>query len=149
MSFKNIADRLDAALHEADAHVAQRQAEIVEDDANRMAHYIVRHMLESAPVGTDPYAMGQALAQGATLGEDESGGELVNPVISFLEGVLDGAKAVLDERFGGDDTGVYNAVDHAAQYYITHGKWPESASPGTIAKAKASLNSSKVSGTFL
>ena len=149
MSLKNIAERLDAALDEADEHVAQRQAEIVEDDANRMAHDIMRHVLESAPVGTDPYAMGQALAQGATLGEDESGGELVSPVIAFLEGVLDGAKAVMNERFGGDDTGVYSPVQHAAQYYAMHGKWPESASPGVIAKAKAALNSSKVAGTFL
>jgi len=140
MSFKTIADRLDAALYEADAHVAQRQAEIVEDDANRMAHYIVRHMLESAPVGTDPYAMGQALAQGATLGEDESGGELVTPVISFLEGVLDGAKAILDERFGADMVGTYDPVTHCVQYYTAHGRWPESASPGCIAKAKAAIS---------
>ena len=139
MGLKNIADRLDAALHEADEVVSQRQAEIVEHDANRMAHYIVRHMMESAPAGTDPFAMGQALVQGATLGEDESGGELIDPVIAFLEGVLDGAKSVvMQERFGADNI-TYDPVQHCVQYHITHGRWPESASPGCIAKAKAAM----------
>ena len=139
MGLGNIADNLEAALSEADAHVSAQHQQIVEHDATRMAHYMVRHILESAPVGTDPYAMGQALVQGATLGEDESGGELASPMISFLEGVLDGAKSVMQERFGGDMVGPYDCVAHCAQYYMAHGKFPESATPGVIAKAKAVL----------
>lgn len=138
MGLDKIADRLDAALHEADDHLEREEQAVMESDARRMAHYIMRHMLESAPVGTDPYAMGQALAQGATLGEDESGGELVDPVISFLEDVLEGAKSVVQERYGADNI-VYDPVQHCVQYYLSHGIWPESATPGTIAKAKAAL----------
>jgi hypothetical protein len=138
MGLDKIADRLDAALHEADDHLVQQEQAILESDARRMAHYIMRHMLESAPVGTDPYEMGKALVQGATLGEDESGGELVDPVISFLEDVLEGAKSVVQERFGADNI-VYDPVQHCVQYYLSHNRWPESATPGCIAKAKAAL----------
>ena len=138
MGLGTIADRLDAALHEADDHLVRQQQQIVESSSKKMAHYILRHMLESAPVGADPYEMGKALVQGATLGEDESGGELVDPVITFLEGMLDGARSVVQERFGADNI-VLDPVQHCVQYYLNHSRWPESATPGCIAKAKAAL----------
>lgn len=138
MGLGNIADRLDAALTEADNHVARQQAEMIESNAQRMAHYMIRHLLENAPVGTDPFAIGEALVQGATLGEDESGGELIDPVVAFLEGVLDGAQSAIEERYGADNI-VYEPVQHAVQYYLSHCRWPESATPAVIAKAKAAL----------
>lgn len=140
MGLGNIADRLDAALNEADDHLVRQQQQIIESSQQKMAHYILRHMLESAPVGADPYEMGKAIVQGASLGEDESGGELVDPVISFLEGMLDGAKSVVQERFGADNI-VYDPVQHCVQYFLAHGIWPESATPGVISRAKAALTS--------
>jgi hypothetical protein len=137
MGLDQIADRLDAALSEADDHLTRRQQEIVESDARKMAHYILRHVLEKAPVGTDPFAVGKALVQGATIGEDESGGELTAPVIAFLESVLEGAKAALTEQSVADSA--FDPVDHAVEYHAAHGRWPESASPATITKATAAL----------
>jgi hypothetical protein len=78
------------------------------------------------------------MVQGATIGEDESGGELAQPVIQFLESLLAGAKSTLSERFGADNIS-YDPVQHAVQYHITHGRWPESATPGVIAKARAAM----------
>lgn len=137
MGLEKIADNLDAALAEANEHLVRRQREIVESDSRKMAHYILRHVLEKAPAGTDPVSMGRALVQGAVIGEDESGGELASPVISFLESVLAGAKAALaDETV---EEGVYDPVDHAVQYHETYGRWPASASPDTIARAESVL----------
>jgi len=156
MGLKHIADRLDAVLYEASEHVAERRAQIVESDTRKMAHHIMAYALESAPVGTDPYELGQALVQGSVVGEDESGGELTTPVIEFLESMLAGAKAVVTERYGGEHL-TLDPVQHAVQYYLAHGKWPEAATPGVISKARTAIASGKgggsgnkaVHGTFL
>lgn len=140
MALDKIADKLDAALNEADEHLARRQQEIVESDSRKMAHYILRHVLEKAPVGTDPRTVGAAMVQGAWIGEDESGGELAAPVVAFLEAVLDGAKAALASGTE-ESTDTFDPVDHAVDFYTAYGRWPESASPATISEATARLAS--------
>jgi len=149
MGLKKIAENLDATLRSANQRIEDSQSRIIESDERKMAHHIMAYVLERSGTDTPPYELGASMVQGAFIGEAESGGALAQPVIDFLEELLDGAKDALDERYGGDDTGVYDPVQHAAQYYQAHGKWPEGATSGVIAKAKAALNSSKVSGTFL
>jgi hypothetical protein len=139
MGLDKIADNLDAALGEAEDHLTRRQQEIVESDSRKMAHYILRHVLEKASVGTDPHAIGAAMVQGAVIGEDESGGELAAPVVAFLEAVLAGAKSALEAHV--EESSAFDPVDHAVEFRGTHGRWPESASPDTISKAAARLTS--------
>ena len=148
MGLKNIAESLDAQLRAADAHIEGRRAKIIESDERKMAHHIMAYVLERSSAGTDPFDLGAAMVQGAQIGESESGGVLTEPVLEFLEAVLEGARSALDERYGGEPL-TLDPVQHAAQYYQAHGKWPESATPGVIAKAKAALNSSKIVGTYL
>lgn len=138
MGLKNIADRLDAALSEATDKIQQRQERIVESDERKMAHHIVAYALEQVAAGTDPRELGAAVVQGAVIGEDESGGYLAEPVVQFLESMLAGAKSALSERFGADNI-TYDPVQHCVQYMLSHNRWPESASPGVIAKAKAAM----------
>lgn len=138
MTMKNIADRLDAALNEATDQIQERRAQIVETDERRMAHHIVAYALESASAGSNPFDLGAAMVQGAVMGEDESGGVLAGPVVDFLSEMLRGAQGSLEERFGGDNIS-YDPVAHAVQYYCAHNKWPESATPGVISKARAAM----------
>jgi hypothetical protein len=100
------------------------------------------YTLERCNAGTDPESLGAAMVQGAAIGEDESGGYLAEPVVQFLESMLEGAKGALQERFGADNI-TYDPVQHCVQYHITHGRWPESASPGVIAKAKAAMKAGR------
>jgi len=148
MGLKNIAESLDATLRSAGEHIEARQAQIVESDERKMAHHIMAYVLERSTAGSDPYDLGAAMVQGAQIGEDESGGALTQPVLNFLEELLDGARDALNERYGGEPL-TLDPVQHAAQYYQAHGKWPEGATAGLIAKAKAALNSSKIAGTYL
>lgn len=138
MSLNDIASKIDATLSEAEQVAEERAAVFVEHDASRMAHHIVAYVLERAEDGHDPYELGQTMVQGAYIGEDESGGFLAKPVIKFLESVLEGAQDALQERYGADNI-VYDPVEHCVQYYLSHNRWPESATPGTISKAKAAL----------
>lgn len=139
MGLDKIADNLDAALSEADAHLTRQQQEIVESDSRKMAHYILRHVLERAPVGAEPRDIGAAMVQGAVIGEDESGGELAAPVVSFLEAVLAGAKSAMETHV--EDSSDSDPVDHAVEFRASHGRWPASASPTTIARATSRLSS--------
>jgi len=148
MGLKKIAESLDAQLRSANAHIEGHRSKIIESDERKMAHHILAYVLERSSVGTDPYELGAAMVQGAQIGESESGGVLAEPVIEFLEAVLEGARSTLDERYGGDPV-TLDPVEHAAQYYQAHGKWPESATSGLIAKAKAAMNSAKIVGTYL
>lgn len=138
MGLQDIASRIDETLEHA-GHVADaRDAVFLEHDANKMAHHIVAYVLERADAGQDPYDLGQTMVQGATLGEDESGGELSGPVISFLESMLAGARSAISERQGAEP--VYlDPVAHAVQYYLAHNDWPQSCPLSVIAKAKAAL----------
>jgi len=106
-----------------------------------MAHHIVAYVLERADVGHDPSDLGASMVQGAFVGEDESGaadGHLADPIIQFLESVLEGAQQALDERFGADAP-TLDPVAHCIQYMLDHNRWPESASPSCIARAKAAM----------
>ena len=142
MGLQDIAANLDAALEDASEIAEARGAAIVEHSAEKMAHHIVAYVLERAEVGADPHHLGQTMVQGAVIGEDESGGFLADPVIEFLESLLDGAKSALVERYGADPCPPNDdPVAHAAQYMLLHNKWPESASPSVIARAKAALAS--------
>ncbi len=138
MGLKKIAENLDATLSAADEHLGQRRERIVESDSRKMAHHIMAYSLERCIAGTDPFDVGATMVQGAAIGEDESGGYLAEPVVQFLEQMLAGAKNALNERFGADNI-TYDPVQHCVQYHITHGRWPESATPGVIAKAKAAM----------
>lgn len=138
MGLQDIASRIDQTLEAAGQHAEQRRAQFVESDASRMAHHIVAYVLERAEAGHDPYDLGQSMVQGATIGEDESGGVLASPVVDFLESVLEGARSVLDERAGADEI-VLDPVAHCVQYMLAHNRWPESASPSCIKAAKAAL----------
>lgn len=141
MGLKKIAESLDATLRDAGHHIEEAQKRIIERDERKMAHHIMAYVLERSAAGTEPYDLGAAMVQGAHLGEDESGGALAQPVIDFLEELLDGARDALNERYGGDgiNTTDYSPVQHAVQYFISHNKWPEGATPAVIAKAKAAL----------
>ena len=129
---------MDSTLDKAEEAVVARRAHIVEHDANRMAHHIVAYVLERAEAGHDPADLGAAMVQGAELGEDESGGILATPVVEFLEKMLAGAKGALSERKGADEI-VLDPVAHVVTYFLSHGRFPESATPQQIAKAKAAL----------
>jgi len=142
MGLTDIASKMDKTIERAGEVVEARQARIVESDANKMAHHIVAYVLEAADTGHDPYDLGATMVQGACLGEDESGGFLAEPVVRFLEAVLDGAKSVLDERQG-EDPIYLEPVAHCVQYHLAHNRWPAGASPGVIAKAKAALASGR------
>jgi hypothetical protein len=111
MGLKKIAENLDAALQRADVEINDRQSRIIESDERKMAHHIMAYVLEQTIAGTDPYDLGTAMVQGATIGEDESGGELAQPVIQFLESLLAGAKSTLSERFGADNISLGSAHD--------------------------------------
>jgi len=141
MGLRKIAENLDAALSRAEIEITETQHRIIESDERKMAHHITAYVLEQAAAGTDPYELGAAMIQGAFIGEDESGGELAEPVIEFLESLLRGARDVISERYGADDvnTTSYDPVRHAVQYFIAHNRWPESATPGVIAKARAAM----------
>ena len=141
MGLKNIAESLDATLRDAGAHINKHQARIVESDERKMAHHILAYVLERSTAGSDPYDLGAAMVQGAYIGEDESGGALAQPVVQFLEGILEGARNTLSERYGADGVNMtdYDPVQHCVQYFLNHNRWPESATPGCIAKAKAAL----------
>ncbi len=138
MGLHDIASRIDEAVEAAGCASEERHAQLVENDANKMAHHIVAYVLESAEVGHNPFDLGAAMVQGACIGEDESGGFLASPVIEFLEAVLEGARDVLSEREGSEP--IYlDPVAHCVQYYLAHSKFPVSASMGVITKAKAAL----------
>jgi len=142
MSLNDIAARIDERLEQSDGVAGARQARIVERDETKMAHHIAAYVLERADAGHDPYDLGASMVQGASIGEDESGGFLAEPVVEFLESLLRGAKDVLNERQGAD--AIYlDPVTHAVQYMLAHNRWPESASSAVIAKAKAALASGK------
>ena len=138
MGLSDIASRIDEALDHAGEVAEERNAQIVENDANKMAHHIAAYVLERAEAGHDPYELGATMVQGAVIGEDESGGFLAEPVIRFLESILEGACATLGERQG-EDPLYLDPVAHAVQYYLAHTKFPVSATPGVIKKAKAAL----------
>lgn len=142
MGLKKIAESLDATLRTADQHIESAQARIIESDERKMAHHIMAYVLERSTAGTSPHDLGAAMVQGAHIGEDESGGALAQPVIDFLEELLDGAREALSERYGADNI-TYDPVQHAVQYFCSHNKWPESATPGVIAKAKAAMAAGK------
>jgi len=146
MALKDIADRLDEAVARAGDYVTEREAQIVETNERKMAHNIVAYVLENASTGIDPYQLGQAMVQGAVIGEDESHGVLAQPVIDFLKELTDGAENALSERYGADAI-YHDPVQHAVQYMLDHNRWPESASPATIAKAKAALAAGKKGST--
>lgn len=157
MSLKYIAASIDATLRQADRVVEQRLAETKERDAQHMAHQIAAYVITRAPVGSDPAQLGEAMVQGAVIGEDEvgaDGGYLAAPVIAFLEGILEGAKRALEAADAGE-VAVEDAVetdepasdiqqedesdpvDRALRFFELHNKWPESASPSVVARAKA------------
>ncbi len=148
MGLNKVADQIDATLEKADEAIETRQATMVEHDARNMAHHIVAYVLERADVGHDPSDLGASMVQGAFVGEDESGtveGHLADPVIQFLESVLAGAQQALDERFGADAP-TLDPVQHCVQYMLNHNRWPESATPSVIARAKAALASGRSGG---
>jgi hypothetical protein len=148
MGLNKVADQIEATLEKADEAIETRQATMVEHDARNMAHHIVAYVLERAEAGHDPEDLGATMVQGAFMGEDESGvgdGYLADPVIQFLESVLEGAKAALDERFGADAL-TLDPVQHCVQYMLDHNRWPESATPSVIARAKAALASGRAGG---
>lgn len=138
MGLNDIASSIDETLAQAGEIAEQREALIVEHSSAKMAHHIVAYVLERAEAGTDPYMLGQTMVQGAVIGEDESGGFLADPVITFLEAVLEGAMDALTERTGSESL-TLDPVAHAVQYYLAHASWPEEATPSTIARAKAAL----------
>jgi hypothetical protein len=138
MGLKKIAESLDATLRSAGQHIDANQARIIESDERKMAHHIMAYVLERSGAGTSPFDLGAAMVQGAHIGEDESGGALAQPVITFLEEILDGAKSAIVERYGSDNI-TYDPVKHAVQYYCAHGKWPNDTTPGIVAKARAAL----------
>ena len=78
------------------------------------------------------------MVEGAFIGEDETDTDLATPVMAFLENVMNGAADALHERYGGDNI-VYDPVAHCVQYYLSHGKFPETADASCIAKAKTAL----------
>lgn len=140
MSLDKIASKISETLSQAGEVAEVREAQLVEHSAAKMAHHIVAYVLERADVGMDPFELGQTMVQGAVIGEDESGGELADPVIAFLGGLLEGAMSVLDERYGADPvTPNDDPVKHAVQYMLLHNRWPEDCSPSVIARAKAAL----------
>ena len=140
MAMKDIADRLDEAVANLDTHLVEQAAQVIESNERKMAHNIVAYVLENATTGVDPYELGQAMVQGAVIGEDESNGVLARPVIDFLGELLQGAEDSLEERFGADALNL-DPVQHAVQYMLDHSRWPESATPEVISKAKAALAS--------
>lgn len=138
MGLEDIASKIDVTLSAADDVVEEREALFLERDANKMAHHIVAYVLERANDGHDPYDMGATMAQGAVIGEDESGGQLAAPVVEFLESLLSGAESVIAERYGSEPT-YLDPVAHAVQYMCAHNSWPESASLAVISKARAAM----------
>jgi hypothetical protein len=140
MSLSEIAARISETLAQAEEVAEAREAQIIEHSSARMAHNIVAYVLERAETGTDPRELGQTMVQGAVIGEDESGGVLAEPVINFLEALLDGAKEAIVERYGNDPLPPQDdVVAHAAQYMILHNRWPDGCPPSVIARAKAAL----------
>jgi len=138
MGLQDIASRIDETLDRADDHSREQEARFIESDSGKMAHNIVAYVLERAETGHDPFDLGTSMVQGACIGEDESGGFLATPVVEFLESLLDGAKTALAERQGADEI-VLDPVTHCVQYYLAHNRWPESATPTCIAKAKTAM----------
>ena len=138
MGLQDIASRIDETLDRAGEVAQRREAVFVENDANKMAHHIVAYALERAEAGHSPYDLGSSMVQGACIGEDETGGFLADPVVSFLEEVLAGARSALQERKGADEI-VLDPVAHVVQYFLMHNTWPESATPSQIARAKTAL----------
>lgn len=138
MGLNDIASKIDETLQKAGEVADERQAHIVESDATKMAHHIVAYVLERAEAGHDAADLGASMVQGAYIGEDESGGHLAAPVVQFLEAVLEGAKNALAERKGADEI-VLDPVAHVVTYFLMHNRWPESATPAQISKAKAAL----------
>jgi hypothetical protein len=159
MSLSEIAARISETLEQAGEVADAREAQLVEHSSAKMAHHIVAYVLERADVGADPHGLGQTMVQGAVIGEDESGGMLAEPVINFLESLLDGAKAAIVERYGNDPLPPQDdPVAHAAQYMLLHNRWPDGCPPSVIARAKAALaagqrgsggNKNAALGTFL
>ena len=141
MGLKKIAESLDATLGRADEHISHSRRQIVESDERKMAHHVMAYVLERCEAGTDPYELGAAMIEGAFIGESEAGGALAQPVVEFLESVLEGAQAALSERYGGDgvNTTDYDPVRHAVQYFLSHNKWPEGVTSAVVAKARAAL----------
>ena len=140
MSLNEIASKISDTVAQASEIAGAREAQLIESSAAKMAHHIVAYVLERADVGMDPFELGQTMVQGATIGEDESGGALADPVIKFLGEMLEGAMSVLDERYGADPvTPNGDPVQHAVQYMLLHNRWPESSTPSVIARAKAAL----------
>lgn len=138
MSLSDIASRIDESLERAGEVAEERREQIIESDSSKMAHHIIAYVLERAEAGHDPYELGATMVQGAVIGEDESGGFLARPVIDFLESVLEGARDVIGERQG-EEPIYHDPVAHAVQYFLAHNKFPASASPGVISKARAAL----------
>jgi len=140
MSLNEIAARISETLSQAGEVAEEREAQLIEHSSAKMAHHIVAYVLERADVGMNPFEMGQTMVQGAVIGEDESNGVLADPVIKFLNELFEGAKSVLDERYGADPvTPNDDPVMHAVQYMLSHNMWPENCTPSVIARAKAAL----------
>jgi len=141
MGLSDIANSINNTLERSS--LEGRRQQVVEHSARNMAHHIVAYVLERAEVGEDPITLGRAMVQGAVFGEDETGadyGVLADPMILFLEGLLQGAKSVISERFGsGAPMPEYDPVDQAAEYMKHHGTPPEWATPKVIARAKAKM----------
>ena len=140
MGLNDIASSIDETLERVSEVAETRHAQIVEHDANKMAHHIIAYVLERANVGDDPFDLGEAMVQGAVIGEDESGGFLAEPVITFLESLLSGAQSALQERYGADAVAPNDdPVAHCVQYMLLHNRWPDDVTPSILARAKAAL----------
>ncbi|RME52776.1 hypothetical protein D6783_03825 [Candidatus Woesearchaeota archaeon] len=148
MALSKIAEMIDNTVELAEDVASMNRAVFVESDARKMAHHVVAYVLERAVEGQDPKQLGRTMLRGAILGEDESGGPLVDPVIDFLSGLLEGAVEAKQEAHSGDEDedesesdqeSESDDVDTIVRYFKAHGKFPESARPEDLRKAKAKL----------
>ena len=109
-----------------------------------IAFDLIRYTFARDGLAVAPRAIGEALEAGTAAAEAELGlaeGEVFEEAVKILEGVLEGFRSSLLERFGGDAQGrpEMDWVSHAIEYYLAHGKFPEDAPKGTIALAVRAL----------
>ena len=165
MALSDIANSIDRTLKVAERKTSIQEQTVVEHDTRKMAHHIIAYAIERAEEGCNPADLGRACIEGALFGEQEVGGEpclLADPVVEFLDQMLQGAKQAFFERVGAENPNL-SPVDTAVQYYLAHQDWPEGSpyfNAQVKAKAQAKLTALKAqrnttgkatpkSGTFL
>jgi len=138
--FLAAANKIDSLLHP----LQESEEPALMDDARGAVVSLFQKGLSSVTSDHTPFELGEALVAGAYVCEDENAlaeHDIAVQVLLYLEQVTAGARALVQERVGGDADSRpdMNPVDHAVYYYNAHGKFPANADRKTVVGAMKKL----------